>query len=97
MANVFKDNVWKLDTPGASQLAPSSDRVRLKGIRWIVTAGGATAGTSKATLTNAAGDVVWDAVATATNVADESTICYDLRSGLILSVLDVGTLYLYLE
>lgn len=98
MANVFKENLWILDTPDpACLLVGASDRLRLKGIRWLVGSGGATAGTSAATLKDASGQTVWSAIATGTNVSDESTICLDLRGGVYLSALSVGTLYLYLE
>lgn len=98
MPNAFKENVWVLDTADPNALLqPAPSYTRLKGIRWTVGGGGAVAGTTKAVLKDASGYTMWEAIATATNVSDESALCFDLRNGLILSTLGAGTLYLYLE
>lgn len=82
-------------------------RLYAKALKWVVSAGAATAGTSRARIDNAASGAttLWESVALATNVNDYEPAAqphnghFDFRalpSGAgITVVVDVGTLYVY--
>lgn len=89
MPNVFQEHIWILDTQSSDPV--TTDDVFIDAIRWV--AEGAAAG-SNVILTNAAGQVVWESVATGVNYVEESRVPV-LSRGLIVDTLDSGTLYLY--
>lgn len=101
MAFTSRGNVL-IFTAGTEVLDPAAfaDRLHVKALKWVVTAGAATAGTSQAYITDStSGTRLWEAVATGTNVDlwNDAT-CLEFQAkggGSINVVVDVGTLYLY--
>lgn len=94
MANVYNESVYIIDTPSATNIVGTGERVRVQGIRWVAT--GATAGTTKAEIANGSGQVLWESYATGTTVAETSNIAIDVRGGLRVPTLGAGKLYLYI-
>jgi hypothetical protein len=90
MANVSRDNVWVIDTASADPI--STDDIYIHALRWVSTA--ASAG-DQVVVTNAAGDVVWEAFATGANYTEESQVPLRITDGLAVPTLDSGILYLY--
>lgn len=79
-------------TDSPTQTGLAMDRFRVKVIRWV--AEGAVAG-NNVVLTDRNGNKVWESTATAANFTDQTNLENDFRNGLILTVMDAGTLYLY--
>ena len=106
MAVTFDNNIIRI-TAGAAQSivtgdisAGGMDQLRVRKLRWVVAS--ATAGDNCQIFDDAAGDIIWESVATATApFQDESDFDngFDLRAndltGLTATV-DSGVLYIYL-
>lgn len=90
MANAFFDQVWVIDTASASNIT-TDDPIVLESVRWV---GGTTAGHT-ATIADAAGNVIWSAVATGANYTEESDVPMRVVGGIRVPTLASGVLYLY--
>lgn len=112
MANVFKENVWILDTTGTIVAADPQlggmPRMRVRQFRWVgVTSGGGAVGNDCQIRDNTGGDILWADVVTAVGAGGEfsQTSSFDgegfefrpLPAGSGLHLtIDSGTLYVYL-
>lgn len=90
MANVYRDQVWIIDTASATPI--TEDDVYIQALRWVSTA--ASAG-DEVVVTNADGDTVWQSFATGANYIEESQVPLRITDGLAVPTLDSGILYLY--
>lgn len=93
MANNFTSNPWIIDTAGATVL--SNDLLRVRGVRWV---GGTTAG-HQAIITNAAGKVMWESLASGANNVEADNIQGSPGAnwaGLVVPTLGSGRLYIEL-
>jgi len=92
MANVFRENVWIIDTASATNI--TADLVLIDVIRWV----GSADADVIAEIADGAGLVVWedrvDATAAATAFGRESRAPLKL-TGLRVPTLGAGKLYLY--
>jgi len=89
MANVFKGDVWVIDTAAATVI--STDELYFQAIRWVST--GAAAG-HRVVLEDADGNVVWETYSTGANYVEESQVPLHMH-GLVVPTLASGVLYLY--
>lgn len=91
MANDLNGPVWTVDT--ASATAITRNTVRLSGVSWVSKS--ATAG-DDVTITDLNGRNVWVSVASGSNYRERDApmrVC----AGLVVTVLDSGTLYLEVD
>jgi len=87
VANILDQSPWIIDTAGAGVL--QSGNLRAYTIRWV----GATAAGHKCTITDSAGKVKWEDIASGANYVTESRVEVDW-DGFKVTVLDSGKVYI---
>lgn len=108
MAVTVRENVLIFTGTTTLDRTTWGPRLNARALKWVVTAGAATAGTSRARIdAESGGTTLWEAVALATNVSDyeagaaDNKDHWDFRTsatsgtGGLTIVVDVGTLYVY--
>lgn len=89
MANQTSGNPWVLDTANCN-VTLTNARVKITGIRWV----GATVAAARATLTDGSCHTIWTSLAGGSSYVEADHLQTNrLYTGLVLTILHSGTLY----